>query len=433
MAHLSPPESAPASILVVEDQPEARVLLRFALESTDHQVAEAETVAGARETLERGPVDLVLCDIQLGPGESGLDLLHELAPRSPDVAVVMVTGDRDAHTAVECLRDGAFDYLLKPFKAVELHEVIARSLRRQRRMIAERQRVEDQIRVLSQFSSENPNPVLRVAHNGIILYANAASQTLGGKLNFQPGTKVSRLLRQFIPDVLAKGERGETQIEVGGRTFSFAVTPIKDADYVYLYGHDITRLKETERELVRLKEQAQAMALHDPLTGLPNRTLLEDRLAQTIAQSVRLGKKLAVVFVDLDNFKPLNDAHGHKVGDQILVEVARCVSVAVRKTDTVARWGGDELVLLLPALNSPSQAGVVCERVKRLVEKKLAGDPLTCSLTLSMGIAIFPDDASLPEMLLQKADTALYQAKARGRNAIVSFGDTSGLGPSHAG
>src|SRR5436305_1550320 len=151
MAQLSPPESAPASILVVEDQPEARVLLRFALESTDHQVAEAETVAGARETLERGPVDLVLCDIQLGPGEPG-----------------------------------------------------------------------------------------------------------------------------------------ETQIEVGGRTFSFAVTPIKDADYVYLYGHDITRLKETERELVRLKEQAQAMALHDPLTGLPNRTLLEDRLAQTIAQSVRL-------------------------------------------------------------------------------------------------------------------------------------------------
>src|SRR5213592_3337459 len=101
---------------------------------------------------------------------------------------------------------------------------------------------------------------------------------------------------------------------------------IKDADYVYLYGHDITRLKETERELVRLKEQAQAMALHDPLTGMPNRTLLEDRLGQAIAQCGRAGKKLAVVFVDLDNFKPLNDAHGHKFGDQVLVEVARCVS-----------------------------------------------------------------------------------------------------------
>src|SRR5213592_4615575 len=100
---------------------------------------------------------------------------------------------------------------------------------------------------------------------------------------------------------------------------------IKDADYVYLYGHDITRLKETERELVRLKEQAQAMALHDPLTGLPNRTLLQDRLVQAIAQSVRLSKKLALAFFDLDNFKPLNDTHGHKVGDQVLVEVARSV------------------------------------------------------------------------------------------------------------
>ena len=81
------------------------------------------------------------------------------------------------------------------------------------------------------------------------------------------------------------------------------------------------------------------MALHDALTGLPNRTLLQDRLVQAIAQCVRLSKKLALAFIDLDHFKPINDAHGHQMGDQILVEVARCVSAAVRKTDTVARWG----------------------------------------------------------------------------------------------
>src|SRR6185369_5293448 len=129
---------------------------------------------------------------------------------------------------------------------------------------------------------------------------------------------------------------------------------------------------------------------------------------QAIAQCVRSGKKLAVVFVDLDNFKEINDAHGHQVGDRVLVEVARRVSGAVRKTDTVARWGGDELILLLPGLNATADAGVVCERVKRLVQIELVKDSITASLTLSMGVSVYPDDASLPELLLKKSDIALY-------------------------
>ena len=280
--------------------------------------------------------------------------------------------------------------------------------------------------------SENPNPVLRIAHNGVVLYANAACQLIFGESNCRVGEKVPRFLEPLIADVPGEGERNETQIEVGAREFAFVVSPVKDADYFNLYGHDITRFKEKERELVLLKEQAQAMALHDALTGLPNRTLLQDRLVQAIAQCVRLSKKLALVFIDLDNFKPINDAHGHQVGDQILVQVARCVSATVRKTDTVARWGGDELILLLPGLNAPSQGRAVCERIKRLVQKELARNPLTRPLTLSMGLAIYPDDASLPEVLLQQADAALYQAKGRGRNTVVVYGE-SGVGRRQTG
>ena len=137
-----------------------------------------------------------------------------------------------------------------------------------------------------------------------------------------------------------------------------------------------------------------------------------------------MSKKLGLVFIDLDNFKPINDAHGHQVGDQILVEVARRISATVRKTDTVARWGGDELVLLLPGLRAPSEARAVCERVKHLAQKELALNPLSRPLTLSMGVAIYPDDASLPEVLFQQADAALYQAKARGRNRVVLYGES---------
>src|SRR2546425_909787 len=424
MTPQSPPGLAAASIIIVEDRPDTSSLVRLALESAGHHVAEAGNLAGAREALRRGPAELVLCGIRLGTGESGLDLLRELAPRSPDIAVVMLTGDTDTQVAIDCLRDGAFDYLLKGFQVEELGEVIARTLRRQRRMVSERQHIADQIGMLSRFTSENPNPVLRVAHNGVILYANAACREIFGESNCRVGEKVPRFLDPVIAGITGKAERSETQVEIGARVFTFVVCPIKDADYFYLYGQDITRLKQTERELVRLKEQAQAMALHDALTGLPNRTLLQDRLVQAIAQSVRLSKKLALAFIDLDNFKPINDAHGHQVGDQILVEVARCVSATVRKTDTVARWGGDELILLLPGLNAPSQARAVCERVKHLVQKELARNPLTRLLTLSMGLAIYPDDASLPELLLQQADTALYQAKARGRNMVVLYGES---------
>jgi len=284
----------------------------------------------------------------------------------------------------------------------------------------------DEIEILSRFAAENPNPVLRVGHNGVILYTNAACDAILGALNCRVGEKLPAFLAPLIADVSGQRACRETQADFGARAFAFVASPIKDADYFYIHGNDITRLKEKERELVRLVEQAQAKALHDPLTGLPNRTLLQDRLVLAIAQCVRSSKKMALVFIDLDNFKPINDAHGHAAGDRILVEVARCVGATVRKSDTLARWGGDEFVLLLPGLNAAAQARAVCERVKQLVQSELARNPLTRPLTLSMGVAIYPDGASLPEGLLQQADTALYQAKARGRNSVVLWGESGG-------
>src|SRR5882672_662910 len=117
MTPQSPPGPAPAKILVVEDRPDMRSLVRAALESAGHHVAEAGNPADAREALRQCPAELVLCGLQLGAGESGLDFLHELAPRSPDVAVVMMTGDADTQVAIGCLRNGAFDYLLQGFQA----------------------------------------------------------------------------------------------------------------------------------------------------------------------------------------------------------------------------------------------------------------------------------------------------------------------------
>src|SRR5438105_868376 len=163
--HNSSTKADSARILIVGDRPEERAPLRQALESAGYQVQETATLAGAREALGRGRVNLVLCALDPGAGESGIDLLRELAPGSPEIALVMWTREADTQRAIECLRAGAFDCV--PFQADEWLDIIARAFRRQQRMIAERRRGEEQDHILSRFATENPNPVLRVALNGL--------------------------------------------------------------------------------------------------------------------------------------------------------------------------------------------------------------------------------------------------------------------------
>ena len=285
--------------------------------------------------------------------------------------------------------------------------------------MAEPDRFQEESRVLGRFSVENPNPVLRTTNDGVLLYANHASQSVLSHFDCRIGQGLPGPLRQFITDVLSQGKPHDLELSVAGRCYSFTVTPIRDAECVFLYGHDITRLKETEQELVRLKDEAQARALHDPLTGLPNRVLLEDRLRQAIARSERNRRKLAVVLIDLDDFKQVNDRQGHWAGDQVLVGVATRLRQAVRKSDTVARWGGDEMVLVLPDIHGHKDARLICERVRNAARLDIPNGPVPTSLTLSMGVALYPDDALEPEILLRLADAALYRAKSQGRNTTV--------------
>ena len=188
---------------------------------------------------------------------------------------------------------------------------------------------------------------------------------------------------------------------------------------------DITERKAME-ELVRQQ------ALHDTLTRLPNRRLLNDRLRQTMAASKRNGSYSALMFLDLDNFKPLNDAHGHEVGDLLLIEVAERLKTCVRETDTVARFGGDEFVVLLTELNtdqveSAAQAGIVAEKVRIALSKPykltIRHDGLPEKIvdhrcTASIGVALLVNHDDSQEEILKRADMAMYQAKEAGRNSI---------------
>jgi diguanylate cyclase (GGDEF)-like protein/PAS domain S-box-containing protein len=192
-----------------------------------------------------------------------------------------------------------------------------------------------------------------------------------------------------------------------------------DGSVVGIYT-DITQMKRTE-EAVRI------LAQHDALTGLPNRRLMNDRLAQAIAQARRNQEMVGLLLIDLDDFKPVNDEHGHRAGDEVLRVVALRLKECVREVDTVARYGGDEFVIVLSAVNRPRDAGLVAEKVIAALAQPIPAlwtsqhghRTADVKIGCSVGIALYPQDAATPDTLIRCADAAMYVAKSRGRGCHV--------------
>ncbi|HXW68428.1 MAG TPA: EAL domain-containing protein, partial [Dissulfurispiraceae bacterium] len=180
-------------------------------------------------------------------------------------------------------------------------------------------------------------------------------------------------------------------------------------EYYYAFLTDITERR-------RMQEEMKHLAHHDALTGLPNRMFFTDILARVLAQSQRHQRKLAILFLDLDRFKNINDMLGHDIGDQLLKEVAERLKKSIRSSDTVSRIGGDEFNILLSEITSVDDAAVIARKILAAFQKSctIAGHEL--HVTASIGISIYPDDSEDPGKLLKYADTAMYHAKEHGRN-----------------
>lgn len=169
-------------------------------------------------------------------------------------------------------------------------------------------------------------------------------------------------------------------------------------------------------QLEDLNRQLEHKAQHDVLTQLPNRTLFEDRLQHAIVRAERKHEKVASLFVDLDHFKHINDTYGHEAGDQVLLQVARRLEDCVRSEDTVARYAGDEFILLLSGLNYMIDVNVVAAKIALEMSKPVNYKTSPLNISASIGVAVYPDDAKNAELLLKAADVAMYHAKNQGRN-----------------
>ncbi len=410
------------TVLVLDDETEILASLYRQLQREFH-VFTATTTAQALTLLDRQPVDVVIADQRL-PDANGADFLREVYRNRPDTTRILLTGYSDLATAIQAINEGhVYAYLAKPWDPLELRALLRNAIQEARmrtenlrlldhlRHVEEqlKARIDEQARVLhdseENFRSvvhKNNSGILLVDATGTILFANPAAEILLGR------DSQDLLGSEFgIP---ATGERAEMTIlrpcgQRGTAELTVTETQWRHQDAYLLMLHDITERKEAE-------SQARYLAQHDSLTGLPNRMLFIDRLDQALRRTRRDRDKTAILFLDLDRFKEVNDTLGHKVGDQLLQQVASRLADAVRRSDTVARMGGDEFTVLLEGLNDREHAGALARKLRSLFDQPISTDTGELFAIPSIGISVYPDDAATDaESLIRQADSAMYHAK----------------------
>lgn len=279
------------------------------------------------------------------------------------------------------------------------------------------------------FIDDSPLGVL-ITQNGLVRFVNPA---LLAMLGYREEAIVNHPFldhvfaddRAMVLDIHQRRMRGEPvpdsyvcRVVVHGGEVRYWRLAVRTIDWNGPAGHamvaDITELKRAEERL----EQA---AHFDALTGIPNRVLLADRMRQALAQCSRTGKTMAVCYLDLDGFKPINDRWGHEAGDQLLKEMARRLTACLRAGDTVARLGGDEFVMLLLNLDRIDECEGALERVLAAIAQPMTVAGHEAAVTASIGVSMYPSDAGDPDMLLRHADQAMYMAKEAGRNRYHLF------------
>jgi diguanylate cyclase (GGDEF)-like protein/PAS domain S-box-containing protein len=298
--------------------------------------------------------------------------------------------------------------------------------------ITARKEAEEKLRLSATVIEHIADGVVVLDAQGTIVAVNPAFTLITGYTEAEAVGKDRTLTRSGRHEPAFYEEMWQEQLEKGfwrGELWSLrkngelyleflTVSAVRDpggatTHYVGVFS-DITKAKESQEKLDHL-------AHHDPLTQLPNRLLFHDRLQHALQRASRVGEQLALLFIDLDRFKNVNDTLGHHIGDELLKQVAKALQDRLREGDTLARLGGDEFIVLLESIDNQYGASLVAEKLVQMFEEPfmVAGHELF--VTCSVGISLFPDDASDLNMLIRNADVAMYQAKARGRNGFSFY------------
>jgi len=298
--------------------------------------------------------------------------------------------------------------------------------------ITETLKQEEELRKLYRAVEQSPNPVVITNTEGIIEYANPKFTKLTGYSHEELIGATPRILKsgrhpksfyRKLWETVKSGEEWQGEFlnkKKNGDLYweSARISCVKDSDgntthYIKL-GEDITARKDLELQLLH-------SSTHDALTDLPNRRLFEDRLIMALAHATRTGEKISVMMLDLDNFKDVNDNLGHSVGDKLLIEVSKILSELLRKSDTVARMGGDEFMIILRDTKGTNCNHIVARKIMQSLSEPIEIDGHSMKVTTSIGIACYPEHGDDVESLTRLSDIAMYEAKRKGKNNYKVF------------
>lgn len=445
-AQKNPPQ---VRVLVADDEPQMLATLSRLLAGAGYQVHTARNGTEAVRSLEASPYDLVLLDLMM-PGLTGHEVMDRIQEKKIDTLIIVVSGDTSIESAISAIRRGAYDFVRKPYEPDEMlkrvHNALAsRRLEVENRGMAKRLRRSEQWHRYLVHSS--PDLIYSLDTEGRFTFVNnAVERILGFTKQELLGKHYSAIVHDEDVLDVAKlfnerrtGERSSRGVELrlkrtdDSRLHSPKRSVPVELNAMGMYDNDSAGQRRfigtygVVRDIADRKRAEKTIAYqayHDLLTALPNRALFQDRLAQAMTQAKRNITRLAVMFIDLDKFKFVNDSLGHVAGDKLLQALASRLRSCLREVDTLARMGGDEFVLLLPNINEASDATLIAEKILVALQEKFVIGDHELFASVSIGIALYPDDANTSENLIKRADIAMYHAKSQGRNNYQLFNYT---------
>jgi diguanylate cyclase (GGDEF)-like protein/PAS domain S-box-containing protein len=436
-------------LLLVDDEPRLLASLYELLQGRGYQLVTASTGSEALAHLSRLRFDLVLLDLRL-PDIGGHEIMDFINQKGIESDVIVMSGEVGIDAAIGALKRGAYDYLRKPYSREELLKTVANALK-QRRLEEANARIANQLenseKMYRYLVDSSPDIIYTLNHEGKFTFINdRAYQLLGYKREELIGQHYSILVHdedleraRYVFNERRVDERASRNVELRlkchagsnqERTFNNTLmtislnaigmhVPDQEVRKLEFYGTYGVARDITDRK--RAEEVISYQAYHDILTDLPNRILFKDRLGLAVIQAKRKQTELAVMFIDLDRFKLVNDTLGHVKGDELLQQAAGRLKECLRKGDTLARQGGDEFTIVLPELRDRDDARMVADKFLEVLQAPFDLDGHAVHISASIGIAVYPVHGESIDELLRHADIAMYQIKGQGKNGHAFY------------
>ncbi len=438
------------TILIVDDEKLMRESVQELLSSYDFNCVLAEDGQNAFEIMGEMVVDIILLDLIM-PNVDGFEVMQTVHEQNPTIDIIITSGEATFDNATLAMRYGVKDFLNKPYNPANLIKVI-NNLLEKRQLKRDLHEMQSCIHASEKrykfFTNNSPDMIYMLDKDGYFVFVNARSTELLGysqdefighhyaefihqddleKANFAFGVSAANIGIQQTTEfrMLAK-HQGADPCYFESRSLSIkleaAELPDKDSDdgFIGIYGvaRDITEKK-------RLDEMVNFHLYHDTLTELPNRALFSDRIDFAISQVNQNNRKIAIMLLDMDRFKVINDSLGYIAGDKLIQEISKRLQDCIRLSDTLARVGGDEFNLMLPNIKSQEDVLKLIRKISHALESAFSIEDNEIYITFSIGTAIYPEDGEDAETLIKHADMAMYNIKAKGKNGHNFYSDLS--------